>query len=113
MASNTTVMKRDTLKRIGIVAAVMTVLVALDGIYMIITNYHPDDTSNNGFGSFHPSDGVTVLIAAVLLLIFTIIAFVLANRTQATIVSTPAPDQTSQTNVTTREEAETQPDAKN
>jgi drug/metabolite transporter (DMT)-like permease len=71
-----------TLKRISIVGAILTVLIAIDGLYMVFTNYHPDDTSNNGFGSFHPSDGVTVLIAALLLLIVTVIAFALSTRAQ-------------------------------
>lgn len=70
------------LKRISLVGAILTVLIAIDGLYMVFTNYHPDDTSNNGFGGFHPSDGVTVLIAALLLLIVTIIAFVLSRRVQ-------------------------------
>ncbi len=71
-----------TLKRISIVGAILTVLIAIDGLYMVFTNYHPDDTGKNGFGSFHPSDGVTVLIAALLLLIVTVIAFVLSTRVQ-------------------------------
>lgn len=71
-----------TLKRIAIAAVILTVVVAIDGLYMVLTNYHPDDTANNGFGAFHPSDGQTVLIAAALLLIVAIIAFVLSNRTQ-------------------------------
>lgn len=90
METRATLMNRSTLMRIGIIAAIMTVLVAIDGIYMIIANYHPDDTANNGIGNFHPSDGVTVLIAAALLLIFTVVTFVLANRSQTTVVSTPA-----------------------
>lgn len=72
-----------TLRRIAIVGAVLTVLVAIDGLYMVLANYKPDDTSNNGFGSFHPSDGQTVLIAAGLLLVITIIAFVLSTRARA------------------------------
>lgn len=55
-------MKPITLRRIAIVGAVLTVLVAIDGLYMVIANYKPDATSGNGFGNFHPSDGQTVLI---------------------------------------------------
>jgi Na+(H+)/acetate symporter ActP len=73
-------MRPITLRRIAIVGAVLTVLVAIDGLYMVFANYKPDDTSNNGFGNFHPSDGQTVLIAAGLLLIVTIVAFVLSAR---------------------------------
>jgi hypothetical protein len=50
---------------------------------MVLANYKPDDTSGNGFGSFHPSDGQTVLIAAGLLLVITVIAFILSNRAKA------------------------------
>jgi hypothetical protein len=71
------------LRRTAIGAAILTVLVGIDGLYMVLSNYHPDDTSNNGFGNFHPSDGQTVLIAAGLLLVIAIIAFVLSTRSQA------------------------------
>lgn len=71
-----------TLRRIAIAGAILTVLVALDGLYMVLANYKPGDTSNNGFLSFHPSDGQTVLIAAGLLLVITVIAFILSSRVQ-------------------------------
>jgi Na+(H+)/acetate symporter ActP len=70
------------LRRIAIASAVLAILVGIDGFYMVFSNYQPDDTSNNGFGSFHPSDGQTVLIAAAILLIVAIIAFVLSIRSQ-------------------------------
>jgi Na+(H+)/acetate symporter ActP len=76
-----------TLKRIAIAGAILTVLVAIDGLYMVLANYKPDDTSGNGFGSFHPSDGQTVLIAAGLLLVITIIAFILSSRAQQKVES--------------------------
>ena len=69
-----------TLRRIAIVSAILTVLIAIDGLYMVLVNYQPDDTSNNGFGSFHPSDGQTVLIASGLLLVITVVAFILSAR---------------------------------
>jgi flagellar basal body-associated protein FliL len=99
MQTQTTTMSRKTLTRIGIISAVLTVLVALDGIYMLVSKYHPDDTANNGFGNFHPADGTTILIAAALLLIFTAILFVLANRAQAattpmSATTTPTVDNT-------------------
>jgi hypothetical protein len=68
------------LRRIAIGGAILTVLLAIDGLYMVFANYHPDDTSNNGFGAFHPSDGQTLLIAAALLLVITVVAFILAAR---------------------------------
>ena len=69
-----------TLKRIAIIGAILTVLIAIDGLYMVLVNYKPSDTSNNGFASFHPSDGLTVLIAAGLLLVITVVAFILSTR---------------------------------
>lgn len=78
-------MNPQSLRRISIAGAILTVLIAIDGFYMVLSNYHPDDTGNNGFGSFHPSDGVTVLIAAALLLIITIVAFMLSTRTASTV----------------------------
>ena len=104
MQRNATIMNSNTLRRIAIITAVLTVLVALDGIYMLAVNYHPDDTSNNGFGSFHPSDGTTVLIAAVLLLIFTVVAFVVSHRTQRTVVTAPGALETADTSPATTEE---------
>lgn len=110
MQSSSANMNSNTLRRIAIITAILTVLVALDGIYMIAVNYHPDDTGNNGFGSFHPSDGTTVLIAAVLLLIFTIIAFVASNRTQKTVMTTPAEPEVIETPTEATKEAS--PEAK-
>lgn len=72
-----------TLRRTAIGAIILAVLVGIDGFYMVFANYHPDDTSNNGFGNFHPSDGQTVLIAAGLLLVIAIVAFVLSTRAQS------------------------------
>jgi len=71
------------LRRISIIGAILTVLVAIDGLYMVFANYKPDDTANNGFASFHPSDGQTVLIAAGLLLIVSGLAFYLSMRMSA------------------------------
>jgi Ca2+/H+ antiporter len=79
------------LRRISIIGAILTVLLIIDGLYMVLTNYKPDDTSGNGFASFHPSDGQTVLIAAGLLLVITIVTFVLSARSRRTATeATPA-----------------------
>ncbi|EFH81248.1 hypothetical protein [Ktedonobacter racemifer] len=76
------------LRRIAIAGLILTLLVAIDGIYMVVTNYNPDDTSGH---MSHLSDGATVLIAAALLLIITVVAFVLSQRTQPGQVSVPQP----------------------
>ncbi len=71
-------MNARTLRLVGIIGLVLTVLLALDGIYMLVTNYKPDDAGNN---VLHLTDGTNLLIAAGLLLIISIIAFVLSRQT--------------------------------
>ncbi len=70
-------MNARTLRLIGITGLVLTVLVALDGIYMLVTNYKPDDASNN---ILHLTDGANLLIAAGFLLIISIVAFLLSRQ---------------------------------
>ncbi len=70
-------MNTRTLRRIGIIGLILTLLVGLDGMYMLATNYKPDDAGSN---TLHMTDGTTVLIAAALLLIVSIIAFVMASQ---------------------------------
>lgn len=60
---------------IAIFFAIVTVLVAADGLFMTLTKYHPDDV--NGFSL---SDGGTILLSAGIMAIVTIVAFVLAAR---------------------------------
>ncbi len=73
------------LRLLGIIGAVLTVLLAADGIYMLVSRYHDNETQN-----FHLPDGATVLIAAGILLVVTIIAFVMSARANAAgIVPTP------------------------
>jgi len=71
-------MNSVTLRRIAIISAVLTALLALDGIYMLVSRYNDNETQN-----YHLPDGATILIAAVLLLVLTVVAFVLSNRSQA------------------------------
>ena len=63
------------LQRVAIVSAILTVLLGLDGVYLVATNYAPDDTFN-----YNLSSGGTVLVAAGLMLIITVAAFVLSRR---------------------------------
>jgi hypothetical protein len=77
-------MKQIIFKRLWIAGAILTVLLALDGVYMVVSNYRPEDVANN---TLHVSDGVTMLIAAVLMLVSTIAAFISARRsTSASVV---------------------------
>jgi len=63
-------------KRLAWASLVLTVLVGLDGMFMIIRHYKSSDVNN-----FHMSDGGTVVIAAILLLIVTVLVFVASKRT--------------------------------
>jgi hypothetical protein len=63
------------MKRIAIISAVLTVLLGLDGIYMTVAKYKAADVNQ-----FKLSDGGTVIVAALILLVITIVAAVLAKR---------------------------------
>ena len=64
-----------TLRRIGIAGAILTLLVAIDGIYMLVSRYNDGETQN-----YNLPDGATVLIAAGILLVVTVVAFLLSMR---------------------------------
>lgn len=66
------------MKALAWLSLVLTVLVGADGIYMTAAHYQPKDVNN-----FNLSDGGTVVVAAVFLLIVTVIAFMAASRAQA------------------------------
>lgn len=63
------------MKALAWLSLVLTVLVGGDGIYMVASHYKPKDVNNFGL-----SDGGTVVVAGVFLLIVTIVAFVAASR---------------------------------
>ena len=73
-------MSSITLRRIAIITAILTVLIAIDGIYMLVTRYNQGETQN-----FNLPDGTTVLIAAGLLLVCAIVAFVLSTRSRSAV----------------------------
>lgn len=60
------------------IGLVFTLLLGADGIYMVATNYQPDD-----HGRFNLSDGGTVLVAAAILFIVTLIAFIAAKKNKS------------------------------
>lgn len=60
----------EMMKRITILSSILTVLVGIDGIYMMAVHYKPDDVNR-----FNLSDGGTLIFAAVILLIITIISY--------------------------------------
>ena len=74
------------LRLLGIIGAVLTVLLAADGIYMLVSRYNNNETQ----GTLNLQDGTTILIAAGILLVVTVIAFVMSARANAAgIVPTP------------------------
>jgi len=73
-------MSSIALRRIAIIAGILTVLVAIDGLYMLLTRYNQGETAN-----YNLPDGATVLIAAGLLLVFTLLAFVMSMRSGRTV----------------------------
>lgn len=75
------------MRLIAIIGGILTVLVGIDGLFMVLTHYKPDDVNN-----YTLSDGATVLVAAAILLIVSVVAFVLSNRANAaqTIASAEA-----------------------
>ncbi|WP_240984076.1 hypothetical protein [Acididesulfobacillus acetoxydans] len=64
------------MKRIAILSAALTVLVGLDGVYMMAAHYKPKDIN-----SFNLSDGGTLMVAAVILLLVTVVSFFMAKKT--------------------------------
>lgn len=69
--------KASELNAIGIIGLFFTFLVGLDGMFMEVINYRPDDQGSN---ALHLADSTTILIAAGLLLIISLIAFLLSIR---------------------------------
>lgn len=63
------------MKGLAWTSLILTILVGADGIYMLATKYQPKDHYR-----FNLSDGGTMIVAAVILLIVTIIAFIAAGR---------------------------------
>jgi hypothetical protein len=58
------------MRRLAIFSLILTILVGADGIYMLATHYQPSDVNH-----FNLSDGGTVVVLAIVLLIVSIIAF--------------------------------------
>jgi hypothetical protein len=69
------------MKRAALVCAVVTVLLLADGIYMEASHYQPGD-QDPLFGNPHfiMSDGTTVLIAAGMLAVVTVVMWLAAIR---------------------------------
>jgi hypothetical protein len=68
-------------KRVAIVFGVVAVLLLIDGLYMVLANYHPGD-ANTFFGNqtWNLSDGEVTLISAGFLFLAAAIMWVIAVR---------------------------------
>lgn len=96
------------LRLLSIIAGILTAILAIDGIYMLVSHYKDNETQ-----SFGLPDGATILIAAGILLVITIIAFVMSTRAANREGIVPVPEATT-TNDTTSEvrRAEVEPEVK-
>ncbi|GAC1364750.1 MAG: hypothetical protein NVS2B12_34120 [Ktedonobacteraceae bacterium] len=84
----------NVLNNIGIIALFFTFLVGLDGMFMQTIDYRPIDKQSN---TLHMTDGTTILLAASVLLIISLIAFLLSaqatrQRTRADHREAPPPN---------------------
>jgi hypothetical protein len=68
-------------KRVAIVFGVVAVLLLADGLYLVLSNYHPQD-ANTFFGNqtWNLSDGEVVLISAGFLFLATAVMWGIAIR---------------------------------
>ena len=67
------------MKRIAIVGAILGLLLIVDGIYMVVSKYNGGETQ-----AWNLPDGWIVIISAAVLLVASLLAFVLASRSQQT-----------------------------
>jgi hypothetical protein len=65
------------MRLIAIISTVLAVLLAVDGIYMVVTNYKQGETQ-----AFNLPDGWIIIISAGVLVVVAVIALVLSMRTR-------------------------------
>jgi membrane protein implicated in regulation of membrane protease activity len=84
-------------KRVAIVFGVVALLLLIDGLYMVLANYHPGD-ANTFFGNqtWNLSDGEVTLISAGFLFLATAIMWVIAVRRDRSRAQRTGGDQPSQ-----------------
>lgn len=90
------------MKRVAIIFSVLAVLLLIDGLYMVLANYHPGD-ANTFFGNqtWNLSDGEVTLISGGFLLLAALIMWGIAlrrdrSRAQQTGGAQPAGEQPGQ-----------------
>ena len=78
------------MKRAAIIFAVLAVLLFVDGLYMILANYHPGD-ANTFFGNqtWNISDGEVTIISSGFLALAAVIMWVFAGRRAARLRAQP------------------------
>lgn len=64
-----------SMKRIGLIGIILSVLLSADGIYMVVSKYNGGETQ-----AWNLPDGWIILISAALLLIASLLASVLPSR---------------------------------
>lgn len=75
------------MNRIALVGVILAVLLAADGIYMVVSNYNDGETQVFGL-----LDGWIVVISAAVVLLASLLAFVLSSRSvKTTQTATPQP----------------------
>jgi hypothetical protein len=84
------------MKRLTLVFAVISALLLIDGLYMVLANYHPDDQNTFfGNGNLVLSDGEVTLISAGLFIVATILIWLVGlRRGAASRASGPEGQQT-------------------
>lgn len=73
------------MNRIVLVGVILAVLLAADGIYMVVTNYNGGETQLFGL-----LDGWIVIISAGIVLVASLLALVLTGRPATTATPQPA-----------------------
>lgn len=82
------------MKRAAIVFSVVTVLLFVDGLYMVLANYHPGD-ANTFFGNqnWNTSDGEVTLISAGFVCLATLVMWAMVIRRGRSQAQRPGQDQ--------------------
>ncbi len=72
------------MRRIAIIGIILAVLLAADGMYMVVTQYNGGETQ-----AWNLPDGWIIIISAAALLVVSVLAFVLPSRSQPAASSKP------------------------
>lgn len=65
------------MKRIAIIGIILAIVLAADGIYMVLTQYNGGETQ-----AWNLPDGWIIIISAAVLLVISVLTFALSSRSQ-------------------------------